>query len=133
MNTLFSLVVSTRNCLRAVLLLALALNTGCIRGHIYQDITVPYAVDVDNTPLGDLQGQASAYRLQEPVSGFNFSVEWNSYGFGHAYGQGKLARAFIADLRIQSAFFGVWRRNTLIVNGQSFALKEGALESLSTP
>ena len=106
--------MATKSILLAVLLL---ISQGCVRGVIYQDITVPFSVDMNRTPLDLDTGTASLHRLREPFSGAGVGVEWNSYGFGDASVQGELAQASIADLRQQSVVFGIWRRDTLILRG----------------
>ena len=98
-------------------ILLLLIAQGCVRGVIYQDIIVPFSLDMNRTPLDKDTGKASLHRLREPFSGAGVGVEWNSYGFGDAAAQGKLTEASVADLRQQSVFFGVWRRDTLILRG----------------
>lgn len=99
------------------IVLFLLFAPACVRGMIYQDITVPFSVDMHQTPLDKDTGTASLHRLREPFSGAGVAVEWNSYGFGDAAAQGNLTEASIADLRQQSALFGIWRRDTLILHG----------------
>lgn len=106
--------MAIKSCFLTVLLL---MSQGCVRGAIYQDITVPFSVDMDRTPLDLNTGTASLHRLREPFSGAGVGVEWNSYGFGDASVQGELKEASIADLRQQSVLFGIWRRDTLILRG----------------
>lgn len=102
---------------RLCLFVLAMLAQGCVSGAIYQDITVPFSVDMNKTALDPETGSASLHRLREPFSGAGVGVEWNSYGFGDASTQGQLAQASIADLRKQSVIFGIWRRDTLILRG----------------
>ena len=74
--------------------------------------------------LGWMLGSSSVYRIKEPFSGASMSVEWKSYGLADAMGNGGLDEALIMDVRKQSVFFGIWRRDTLIVNGRADPLEE---------
>ena len=58
-------------------LLLLLLLSGCSRfgrdmvsGYLYTNITVPYSVDLDNTPVSTLSGKNSVVRIREPFTDF---------------------------------------------------------------
>lgn len=98
--------------------------TSCVHGYLYQDITIPFDRNMEASELATLQGRASAYRIKEPFSGASMSVEWKSFGLADAMKDGGIEQALIVDVRKQSALFGIWRRDTLIVNGRANALEE---------
>ncbi len=104
-------------------LAATVLLCGCSRlgrdpvsGYLYTNITVPYSVDLDNTPVSDLQGKSSVLRIREPLTDLGVYTELNSNAIGDIARKNGLKKVYFADLETFS-LFSVWRTRTLVIYG----------------
>lgn len=100
-------------CLFLVLLL-----TGCMgRSPIYKNVIRPHTTDFDRTPIGSKRCFLSEYKFKEPVSGYGVSAEWDSTNIITAARQAGITRIYYIEKQTFSIGFGVYKRTTLIVNG----------------
>ena len=106
---------------KVIFVFLLFTSSGCVRGILYQNTTLPFSTDMRRSRVGSFQGDASSYRIKEPISGANISVEWNSFGFGDAFRKGELAEASVVDLRSENLILGIWSKKTLVVSGEKAA------------
>jgi hypothetical protein len=101
-----------------VLLLAGAACTGCVRGFIYTDVTVPLDTNMAATPRGGEVGESDSRQVELPVGGMRIGAEWNTRAIGDAARAQGLKRVHYADLRTVSVLGGVWLRQTAKVWGE---------------
>lgn len=92
--------------------------TGCIQGVLYSDVTLPESLDMRSTPVGEEEGRSALNQISEPITAARIAAQWNSKGIGDAYKRGELERGYYADMRTQSAFFGTWKKERVIVWGK---------------
>gem|GEM_PF-1414133 len=123
---------SNELCLRFLVAgLLCVVQTGCVQGLFFHDVTTPFTTNMHSTPFVDIRDAdnlesaplrtASATTIREPFSVIGLSATWSSYGFGKALRDERTSSKFSgsicsADLRVQSILFGVWRRDTIRVN-----------------
>ena len=100
-----------------VLSLLLLLLPGCVgNGLLYTRVTEPATLNFDKTPVGSKRVLIQSYRLQEPVTGYGVSTEWEADPVKTAARQAGVTNLFFADMQTLS-ILGVYRQRTLIVYG----------------
>ncbi len=114
-----------RNRLRTILCCLIGLPLcGCsvlgqdpVSGYLFTSMTVPYSVDLNNTPVPDRSGSGSIVRIREPITQAGLYTELNTNAIadiGRKYG---LEKVYFADMKTFS-IFSVWRTQTLILYGE---------------
>ncbi len=95
------------------------LISGCAgRGLIYTDVTVPYSKNFDSTPSGSKLCVVQRYTVKEPVSGYNITAEWDASVISAAAKQAGIKDIYYMDMRIIKIFFGIYKRETLMIYGE---------------
>ena len=104
--------------MRALLLLLFSvLLSGCQIALIYKDVTKPLVVNMGDTPIAGDRATSRVFTIKEPISAARVAVEWNSKGIGDAAKRAGFQEIYFADLRVQSAVLGIWKRETVQVWG----------------
>lgn len=113
---------------RTVALLSLLLLSSCTNirtgyldggsvGLLYSDVVLPLDTNMNRTLYSSESAESSVLRIREPLSVVRASVEWSSYGIGDTQLKNQIKELCRADVRRQSALFGIWRRDTIKVYG----------------
>jgi len=111
-------------CNRLLLLAAALLLGGCavagqdpITGYLVTNTTVPYTLDLDNTPVTAASGKSTIVRIREPFTNVGVYTELNSNAIGDIARENGLQKVYFADLETFS-IFSIWRSHTLIIYGE---------------
>lgn len=96
-----------------LLLLALC---GC-GGRLYTDITKPYTRNFNATPVGSKEFVVENHKVKAPMGNGQISGEWDTGVIVKAAKEAGIEKIYYADKRTLSVFFGVYRRETLILYG----------------
>lgn len=91
---------------------------GCVSGFIYSNVTLPLSADMDRTPRGDKVCTVNSKHLEEPVTGFDLSVEWDSRAIGDAARKAGMESLYYADMKTISVLGGLWKQQTVRVWGE---------------
>ena len=92
--------------------------SGCMKGFIYTNSTVPLVINMNNTSVGNTSAVISSKQFREPVSGLGISAEWNSRAIGDAAKHSDLTQINFADIHTFSIFGGIWKKQTVQVWGE---------------
>ena len=90
---------------------------GSIDGRIYTDKVVPYAYNMNETPLATKVCYVKDFKVQEPVTGYNVQAEWMTSAVIEKAREAGIKQIHYADLRIFSILLGLYTRKTLIIYG----------------
>jgi len=99
-------------------LLAAISCTGCMRGWVYTNVTVPLVCNMDKTPRGSKMATIDSRQIKEPITRVRMSVEWNSHAIGDAAKRKGLKEVYFADMQTFSLFGGVWKQRKVRVWGE---------------
>jgi hypothetical protein len=99
----------------AVMLLFLS---GCVSGFIYSNVTLPLSTDMNETPRGKIFCTVSSKHLEEPVTGIDLSLEWDSRAIGDAARKAGMESLYYADIKTISVLGGLWKQQTVRVWGE---------------
>jgi len=101
-----------------ILLLLLFLLPGCVtKGLLYTRVTEPATLDFHKTPVGSKRILVRSFRVQEPVTGYGVSAEWEAYPLKDAALHAGITNLYFADRQTLSILNGIYRSRTLIVYG----------------
>ena len=103
---------------RAILALALSLAGCAAQGLLYSRVTAPATRDFDRTPVGSKRLVIALHRVQEPVSGYGISAEWETDRVKMAAQRVGITNLYFADMQTFSILRGIYRKRTLIVYGE---------------
>ena len=111
-----------RAVLTALLLGAALCLSGCghlapLRGLAFTKTVTPYTTRFHHTPVGSKSCTIHDYRLQEPVTRYGISAEWDTNVVHQAAEKAGITRIYYADVQTLSFVFGIFRRKTLIIYG----------------
>ena len=96
----------------------LMIMAGCsVPGRLFTNVTEPFSLDFNHTPLGTKTCVIKNYRLKEPVSRFNVSAEWSRGEIAAAARKAGIRRIYYMDVHTLSVLMGLYRRKELIVYG----------------
>lgn len=100
-------------------LLFLPLLGGCslVTGKVFTHIRVPYTQDLNNTPVTNTHVSGIIFHAAEPVSGYEFYIEFNSNAIGGNAKKHGLSKVYFADLEIFS-ILGIWKHEKLHIYGE---------------
>jgi hypothetical protein len=93
--------------------LVLALGTGCMRGLIYTNTTVPLSTNFRDTPA--IASRAAAGDVKELRYRF-VELAWDENAIGALARERELAEIYYADLQTFS-LFGIWTQRRVRVYG----------------
>lgn len=91
---------------------------GCVSGLVYKNVTVPLSTDMDRTPRSSRVCSVNTKLLQEPVTGFDISIEWDSRAIGDAARRCELETIYFADIHTISILGGLWKQQIVHVCGK---------------
>lgn len=98
-----------------------AILLGCqacgLRGLIYSEWTEPYTKDFRQTPVGSLRVTVKDTRIEEPVSGYNLSAEWQIDVIIDAAREQGMTNIHYIDIEYFSVLGGIYSNKTFIVYG----------------
>lgn len=98
-------------------MLALLL-AGCnASGRLYTKKVEPYTTDFDRTPVGSKSFKLRSHKIQEPITRYNISAEWDTRTIREAAARAGMTNIYFADREILSVAFGIYSRKTLILYG----------------
>ncbi|MCR9246289.1 MAG: TRL-like family protein [bacterium] len=97
----------TRTVVAALALSFSLASSGCV----YADVTAPLDTDLNQTTLGDKQGESSAHSVL-------WLVAWGDAGTKAAAEDGGLQTINHADQKFFSLLWGLYSRSTTVVYGQ---------------
>ena len=100
-----------------VFLLVLA-GSGCTPGFIYTNVTRPLTTDMNRTPVGRTVASVNSKLLQEPLTGFDLSVEWDSRALGDAARKAGFKTFYFADMQTISILGGLWEQQAVRLWGE---------------
>lgn len=92
--------------------------SGCTSGFLYTNVTFPLTTDMTRTPVGSTVASVSSKLLQEPFTGLDLSVEWDSRALGDAARKADFETIYFADIHTISILGGLWERKAVLVWGQ---------------
>ncbi len=101
-----------------LLLMFLLLGPGCTSGLIYTNVTFPLTTDMNQTPIGHTVTSVNSKLLQEPVTGLDISVEWDSRAIGDAARKAGFETFYFADMKTISLLGGLWEQQAIRVWGE---------------
>jgi hypothetical protein len=94
------------------------LAPGCVSGFIYSNVTLPLSTDMDRTPRGDKFCTLNSKHLEEPITGIDLSVEWDSRAIGDAARKAGMQSLYYADMKTISVLGGLWKQQIVRVWGE---------------
>lgn len=107
--------MAIRWCLLSAVLL---LMSGCVsRGFLYTHVTDPASGEFHRTPVGSKRIFVRTFRVQEPVTGYGVSAEWDADPVKTAALQAGVTNLYFADVETLSILGGLYRARTLIIYG----------------
>jgi hypothetical protein len=86
-------------------------------GQLYTNVVQPYSKDFNNTPVGSKHCILQEHNIQEPVSGFDISVEWSVNQIQSAAQAAGIKTITYIDVQTISYVLGIYTRQDLIVYG----------------
>ena len=89
-------------------------GAGCTSGFIYSNVTRPLTTDMHQTPVGRRVCQVNSKHLEEPLTGLDITVEWDSRSIADAARQA----GFETVLKQISFLGGLWKKQTVCVCGE---------------
>ncbi len=92
--------------------------SGCTSGFLYTNITLPLTVDMNRTPVGHTVTSVNTKRIQEPFTGIDITVEWDSRAIGDAARRAGLETVYFADIHTISFLGGLWEQQAVNVWGK---------------
>ena len=93
-------------------------GSGCTSGFIYTNVTFPLTTDMNRTPVGHTFASVNSKLLQEPFTGFDLTVEWDSRALGDAVRKAGFETFYFADLHTISILGGLWEQQAVRVWGE---------------
>jgi hypothetical protein len=104
--------------IKSLLVLFLISCCSCsMDGRLYTNKVVPFSEDFNRTKVGTKKFIIDDFKIKEPVSGFNITVEWMNSNLKESATKAGIKHIYYADLRVFSAFLGIYSKKTLIVYG----------------
>lgn len=73
---------------------------------------------MDRTPVGHKVVSMNSKRLQEPLTGFDLSAEWDSRAIGDAARSEGMKTIYFVDLQTISILGGLWKQQAVRVWGE---------------
>ena len=98
--------------------LPLLICSGCTKGYLYTNTTVPLVTNMNKTPLGTKSVTLDSNQVKEPLSGIGVSAEWNSRAIGDAAKRAGMTTINFADMHTFSILGGIWKKQTIQVWGE---------------
>ena len=92
--------------------------TGCVKGLLYTDVTLPMTENMHNTPITITKARSSRSAIQEPLTGAGLKAEWANYAIGKTAKNNGIKTINYADLHTKSILFGLWEAKTVQVYGE---------------
>ncbi len=92
-------------------------STPHVQGYLFSYTTVPYTLDLHNTPISDTGGKGIGIRLKEPFSGYGVSSEYESGAVGEIARKNGMTEIYFAD-REELSIFNVFRMRRLHIYGK---------------
>ncbi|MEW6077801.1 MAG: hypothetical protein AB1724_08320 [Thermodesulfobacteriota bacterium] len=102
----------------ALLAAMFLLLSGCVSGFIYTHVTLPLSTDMDRTPRGDKVCTVNSKHLEEPITGFDLSLQWDSRAIGDAARKAGMESLYYADMKTISVLGGLWKQQIVRVWGE---------------
>ena len=104
---------------RACLFLVMAIAvSGCsVSGRLYTNIVEPLSDDFNDTPIGTKTCIIKNYRIRDPLSGSNVSVEWSLKDITESAKKAGISRIYYMDVHTFSVLLGFYRKKNIIVYG----------------
>jgi hypothetical protein len=98
-------------------LLALA-PLACMRpmGLIYSDVTMPFDLNLNATPIGSKTASMDVNMVKYPVNE-SLQIDWASNAYGDIMTKYKIQKGYFADKRSLSILLGIFGQETVIVSG----------------
>lgn len=93
-------------------------GSGCTSGFIYTNVTFPLTTDMNRTPVGRTVSSVNSKLLQEPLTGFDLTVEWDSRALGDAARKAGFETFYFADIHTISILGGLWEQQAVRVWGE---------------
>ena len=91
---------------------------GCAtRAVLFSHVTEPATVNFRHTPVGTKRCVIRNFRVQEPVSGYGVSAEWDAGTIRAAARQAGITNIYYVDLQTLSVLSGLYRQRALVVYG----------------
>jgi len=81
-------------------------------------IAKPYTTDLHNTKITDMEGFGTIFHIQEPISGYNIYIEFNSNAIGDIAKKHGLTKVYFADIEIFEVLGGIWQHKRLHIYGE---------------
>ena len=100
------------------LFMCLLFGPGCTSGFIYTNVTFPLTTDMNQTPIGQTVTSVNSKLLQEPFTGVDISVEWDSRAIGDAVRKAGFKTFYFADMQTISFLGGLWEQQAIRVWGE---------------
>jgi len=100
-----------------------------VTGYLYTNTRVPYSIDLNNTPVSELNGQSSVLRIKEPLTSLGLYTELSSNAIGDIARKNGMQKVYFADLETFS-LFSIWRTQTLVIYGEKTVGAESTNENL---
>lgn len=86
-------------------------------GPVFTYIVEPYTEDFNRTPVGTRSCVVNNYKVEEPVSGYDLSAEWDTDVVARAAREAGMTRLHFAERETLEIWFGTFRRRRLILYG----------------
>ncbi|MBC2695827.1 MAG: hypothetical protein HF982_11240 [Desulfobacteraceae bacterium] len=93
------------------------MDSGVLKGYGFKFITVPYTMNLDNTPSTIFQANGKIIKIKEPFSGQGFYAEFNSNAIGDIAKKYGLKKVYFADLEIFS-ILGIFEYKEVHIYGE---------------
>lgn len=103
---------------KSILTLLLLCCCSCsIDGRLYTNKVVPFSENFNRTKVGTKKFIIDDFKIKEPLSGFNVTVEWMTSNLKESATKAGIKTIHYADLRVFSTVLGIYSKKTLIVYG----------------
>jgi hypothetical protein len=94
------------------------LGSGCVSGFVYTNVTLPLSTDMNATPVGKKVCTINSKHIEEPLTGFDISAEWDSRAIGDAARKAGMETFYFADMKTISILGGLWKQQIVRVWGE---------------
>ena len=98
-------------------------GSSTLTGWVFTHTRIPYTQDLNNTPVSNIHARGMVFHAEEPLSGYNFYIEFNSNAIGDIAKKHGLSKVYFADIEIFSVL-GIWWHETLHIYGEKNQLSE---------
>jgi hypothetical protein len=101
--------------------------SGCLRGFVYTDVTLPLVTNMNVTKVGEPGGESKNMGFNIPFSRVPVSASWHTQALGEAAKRNGISTIYFADVERLSILGGIWQSATLHIVGEKAGGEVGSI------